>query len=401
MGFSLPTFLRRAAPESLRAYFSARRHATFDNVDWSMKPAVLHAELVKRTDGLPEADRERAILDFERVEQLRDETGQIAIQSVIGPDSAPLLAAIQALPGAEARGLLLLTTDAALFDRALATAYAGRLWHGQSWSRYPVGKGEVAASEGDVEALRVALSALFQKHDGSGRRLKMDIFERRALRDDKRTAPPTVQYSAYVQALPETSLEFDGEEPTPRIRRPAVEAAICHDRELGQIEVVAKGGRPMRDGIAAAFVRSVLHGKDVPEPIKQQPVNLTPLLTAGELAYDQADGIKDVRVTRLRLARFGTASGRLTIEIDGEGPLDLARTSAAWFGAANPLTSGDWVPSAATLRFVFHPEKEGAKEKTISVQMTYPNGSNLKDHLLRHQFAVNKCLSRLGIVATR
>ena len=111
----------------------------------------------------------------------------------------------------------------------------------------------MAALEGEV-------GRLFKAFDGSGRKLKIEYFERRGRWPEGKTASPIMHYSIYVEGLPESGIEFEGEhdEPTRRTRRPVVEAAICYEPDGGQIDIVAKGGRPVREKIAHSFTACML-----------------------------------------------------------------------------------------------------------------------------------------------
>ena len=81
--------------------------------------------------------------------------------------------------GSEARGLFVLITDEEAFDHALATAYAERMRHGRSWSGYCL-PAPLAPSKNpsDIALLEDDLSALFHQFDGTGRKLKIESFER-------------------------------------------------------------------------------------------------------------------------------------------------------------------------------------------------------------------------------
>jgi hypothetical protein len=96
---------------------------------------------------------------FERVEQLSDEFGQRALQSVVEQDEV-LLRQLHSCNGSESRGLFVLITDEEAFDHALATAYAERMRHGRSWSGYCLSAplipsknpSDIALLEGDLSA---------------------------------------------------------------------------------------------------------------------------------------------------------------------------------------------------------------------------------------------------------
>ena len=102
------------------------------------------------------------------------------------------------------------------------------------------------------------MRAIFMKLDGSGRKLSIDRFER----DRPGTSGRFTQYTVFVEGLPQASNEFEADRLVPRARRPVFEAALCHDPELGTIDVVCKGGRGVRLDLARAFVHRLLGSRE-------------------------------------------------------------------------------------------------------------------------------------------
>jgi hypothetical protein len=87
MSFSLPRFLGRTPSESLEPYFAARGFSGFDAVEWRAKPKQFLRVLLAAIEALPEQEREHVFDDFERVDQLCDEAGQVALRWVLASDS--------------------------------------------------------------------------------------------------------------------------------------------------------------------------------------------------------------------------------------------------------------------------------------------------------------------------
>jgi hypothetical protein len=144
-----------------------------------------------------------------------------------------------------------LLADEEAFDHALATAYAERMRRGRSWSGYRLPAHLVPSKNPtDIALLEADLSNLFHRFDGSGRKLKIDCFERRMCDPKGATLAQVIHYSVYIEGPPECSLEFDREEPKRRTRRPVIEAAICCDPVSGTLDIVSKGGRPLREDCA-------------------------------------------------------------------------------------------------------------------------------------------------------
>jgi hypothetical protein len=301
--------------------------------------------------------------------------------------------------GIEARGLLVLLTNAEAFDHALATAYAERMRHGRSWSGYclpaPLAPSK---SPSDIAILEADLSALFREFDGTGRKLKVDWFERRTCDLKGAALGQVIHYSVYVEGLPECSIEFDSEEPRCKTRRPVIEAAICCDPVSGVLDVVSKGGRPLREEIAKSFAERLLGSGTKLTPVARRDFDLNRLKRLAAFPTDPVDGVKSVEVVLLRLRNAGSQFGYVTIEIDDAERGDIHAKSALWFGDSDPLRRPDWQVTQAKLKIGFHPDAVGKRAKTINVELRAPNGSNLKDQTRRHQIISEKYLARWGLI---
>jgi len=349
-------------------------------------------------ESLPERDRERVFEDFERVEQLSDEIGQRALQSLVEQDEV-LLRQLHSCHGSEARGLFVLLTDEEAFDHALATAYAERMRHGRSWSGYCLPAPLTPSKNpSDIALLEGDLSALFHQFDGTGRKLKIESFERNTADFPGDPCRQIIHYSVYVEGLPECSVVFEGDEPKRRTRRPVIEAAICCDPVSGMLDIVSKGGRPLREEIAQSFAEHLLDSETTLTPVSRRDFDLDRLKRLAAFPTDPVDGVKSVEVTLLRLRNTAGGFGRVTIDVDDTEHGDIHASSACWFGDSDLLRRPDWQVTQAKLKIAFYPEAKGKRAKTINVELRAPNGSNLRDQTRRHQVVSEKYLARWGLI---
>ena len=385
-------------PSDLHGYFGARAILFSEQVDWTAKSSALVESVKTAIEALTERERERVFEDFERIDQLSDDIGQRALQSLIEQNEA-LLRRFHSCNGSEARGLFVLLTDEEAFDYALAAAYAERMRHGRSWSGYclpaPLAPSK---SPSDIALLEADLSALFREFDGTGRKLKVEWFERHTCDPKGAALGQIIHYSIYVEGLPECSIEFDREEPKRRTRRPVIEAAICCDPGTGMLDVVSKGGRPLREDIAKSFADRLLDSETALTPVSRRDFDLDRLKRLAAFPTDPVDGVKSVEVTLLRLRNTASGFGRVTIEIDDAEHGDIHARSARWFGDFDLLRRPDWQVTQAKLKIAFYPEAKGKRAKTINVELRAPNGSNLKDQTRRHQIVSEKYLARWGLI---
>jgi hypothetical protein len=137
MHFSLPRFLRRVPSESLATYFEARGLNAVAKIQRSAAGQHGVERVRQAIEALPESEFLRIYDDFDRVSQLADDTGQLALHSMIG-GASKLLEALSDVDSREGRALLVLLGQPDAFDRALSAAYTERLIDGKYWDRFRV-----------------------------------------------------------------------------------------------------------------------------------------------------------------------------------------------------------------------------------------------------------------------
>ena len=213
--------------------------------------------------------------------------------------------------------------------------------HGRSWSGYCL-RAPLAPSKNpsDIALLEADLSALFHQFDGTGRKLKIESFERNTADFPGGPCRQIIHYSVYVEGLPECSVVFEGDEPKRRTRRPVIEAAICCDPVTGTLDVVSKGGRPLREDIAKSFAEHLLDSETTLTPVSRRDFDLDRLKRPMPFPTDPSDGIKSVEVTLLRLRNTARGFGRVTIEADDTEQHDddcVGRAGVLFFGAPRAI----------------------------------------------------------------
>jgi hypothetical protein len=396
MGFNLWHFLRRSPRAALREYFDAKLTSFKEAIDWDAPDGALLRAIFSAIEGA--ADRDSITADLEQVDKLCNEIGQVALQTIAAVDS-DLLDQLYCAEGDEARAISVLLRDRELFDHALALAFANGLLNGRSWSAFVVR--DPATPRSDPETLTAFerdVSDIFLRVDGSGRKSKIDPFDRPALAGDSSLASRTIHYCIYTEGLPESHLEFVGIEPRRQTRRLVHEGAISYDPERRTLDVITRGGKAVRTEIAQCFAREVLNIKDRIQPVVARRFTLDGLKRIRGFPVDEADGIKTVKVFLLRLASQSSRNGRVSVETDPTDRTDLHASCAEWFGDADPLQRFEWQVIQAKLRIVFQPEPGRTREKSVTIDLRAPNSSNLKEQIGRHLLISRKYLARWGLV---
>ena len=398
MAFNLPQFLRRTPRDSLKSYFAFRSIGLAVGFDWSAAQRVFLDALRAAVENLPDGERERVYQDFEHADMLADEPGQLAIRSLFS-ENGPFVLAVEGMDNSEARSLAALMENEAFFRKALVARLADRLRTGRSWSGFLIAPTAGSIREGQIAAglasFEADIRAIFMKLDGSGRKLSIDRFER----DSPSTSRRITQYTVFVEGLPQANNEFEAERLVPRTRRPVFEAALCHDPELGTIDVVCKGGRGVRLDVARAFGHQLLGLESDPKAVRLRNVYLDGLKSRMSFASDPRDGLRRVAVTLLRLNDTDGSFGRITLEVASEAnDEDIWTRSGEWWEDFNPLTYSNWSVNQASLRIEFHPENESGPAKVMTVDLRVPHGTNLKDLPRRYATVIEKNLLRWGLL---
>jgi hypothetical protein len=382
----------------LKAYFDDRGYDR-TNIDWDDSQSRLIEQIRNVIDGLGEHDRHRVFDEFERVSQLTDEVGQVALWSTLA-EAPEFLKVISEVDSHEGRALLALLRRPDAFEQALSVAYAERLQYGRSWSRFSVGKSPTPDHcHAARDTLSKEISGIFEAFDGSGRKVVIDIFERAGTGLLENPSDRLVQYTIYIEKLPESSLEFAEDGPSRRTVRPAREAALCLDPRAGILDVLSEGGKDLRQKIASAFVRIVLGDEAGPQPVPRRDFYLDRLKRPIGFPTDPRDRITNVAVRQLVLAASDCKFGRVTIDVGRSNDEDIYATCERWFGDAEPIGRLDWRVVEAKIRTVFEPEEAGRRKKIVTAVLRMPNTSNLKNQTWRHQLVSQKYLERWGLAA--
>jgi hypothetical protein len=397
MHFSLPKFLRQVPSASLAAYFEVRGLNAIADVQRNASGRQGVERVRQAIEALPERELLDLYDDFDRVCQLTDDIGQVALRAMI-EDHPKLLRALSDIDSHQGRALLVLLGQPDAFNRALSAAYAERLINGKYWDRFKVVGFVSAHPPLDLaENLSREIQNLFHAFDGSGRRVFIDHFDRRLGPLFASASDRLIQYTVYVEALPESSLEIGDDGPERRTLRPVREAALCLDSGSGVLDVMSKGGRRLRERIANAFGQLAVGDASKIERVQRREFHLDRLKRPIPFPTEQVDGIDTVKVTRLALAPLNESYGRLTIEIAKTSEEPIYSVSKRWLGWAEPIERVDWRVVEANLRIAFHPETGGGRGKIINVSLRSPNSSDLRNQTWRHQLISEKYLVLWGI----
>lgn len=378
-------FIRHASPERLKEYFTQAKIAVND-VDWSQDQTIVAKNVIQLVDHLSDSDKARLRVDAERVCHMADDIGQAALLSVVKDQST-----FTSLSNGIERSHWVYLNDPDSFRHAEDIRYADQYRHGKNWSGFKVDAGiNLATDSASLATFTAKLKSLF----GLGDKVKLELFERTTVDDDGNDIN-IVQVMIYQEGLPDSYLEFQGDDVVSRIRRPVSEDAITYDSGSGVIEVVAARSE-RRNTIAKAFTEDLLKQTES-EDVPLRRYDLAPLMQNQALDWDASDGIESVQIVMLKLKDLA-GDGRIQLEVPAKNQMDFHDYAQEYFGEHNPLLSGSFVPTQARISIRFHPENNSNRCKVLPVKITMPNGCDLRSRTEKERLIGEKYLTRWGLL---
>jgi hypothetical protein len=394
---AITSFLRKTPITRLQDYFQAGGFTSLAPVDWSKPEPEVVEPLVKAVDSMSEQEKQRVILDAERVAALADEPGQNALQNVVRNRIV-----FDTLEGANNRSLWVFLNEHDRFRLAEEVRYNDERRRGRSWSGFQVEKDcTVRRDLVSVAAFHKAIRDRFETPH-----VHVDIFDRhRVILDDQEC--DLVQVAVYREGRPEDRLGFDANSTlSRRIVKPVFEAALTYEPATGVIEVVANTLEDRRD-LTAYMARDLLGIEFKEERIPLREYDLSMLLKPFDFPTDPDDGIIGVTVKELRFMELGERSERITLETTSGAErsiwemaekrigLDIGGT-----GHVLPIASGapEWIITRARFTIKFRPGRDGGRGKSLTLTVTMPHGCNLKDMTPHERLIGEKYLRNWGIL---
>jgi hypothetical protein len=229
----------------------------------------------------------------------------------------------------------------------------------------------VSQAEADVSAFKAEVCQFHRRRDGSGISCEVEFAERR---QDK-----SIQVAVYIQGLPNNGTEFVNGRFMRRISNPALEAAIVYDESNGHTSTVTRGGKEVHEALRESFAQRLLKIEPKFDLVRKRSFFLDSLKTPQALAPDPALRVKAVRVRRLKLAPPATGSGLMTVEAPSGAPeISVYDLGNSWFSERSRVY-GKFTVVHATISMHFNAPAGAKRARTLNIELTRPNSSNLKD----------------------
>ena len=323
--------------------------------------------LVAGTDEITEG----ILAAFVRAETMATERGRNALFSAAS-DSPEIVKELAQLQSDRERAFWMITTHPALFREGEERRFFDYHSEGLRGRHYRTQPDLTVSREAaDVAAFKAQLSEFHQRRDGSGASCAVEF--------TGRGKEGAIQITIYLQGLPNHNVEFVSGEFQRRISSPALEQAVVYEPITGETSIVAKGGAKVHEALREAFARRLLKIDPKFDGVRKRGFLLDMLKTPQPLAPDPSLGVAAVRVRRLKLAPPSIGSGALIVEAPAGAPnrsvYDLGNS---WFVERSSVFRKFTVIQALiSMHFAIPPGRKRAK--TLNIELTKPNTSNLRD----------------------
>ena len=392
--YELRKFLRHVAHEVLKEYFE--RIGWEPNVDWKQLTKGKVDPLFAAIQNAPEAARAQINEDFQQINGMATEGGIRTIieegrfrrldlgnelKDVGGLHNKVLRVFLDHPSGNDRPSIL---NVASRFNKA--DNLAGRSWQVRSGvPEVPHAKApddEIAKRlEAGRKRLADALASYYQVKEGRGYGCEVHHFER-----DNR-----LYWFAYVRDYDCVNQEWGQDSVIPRKCKPVFEVIFMHSNANRALDIYVKAAKKTVPDLQTLWARAVLGTEDLGTPPERGvEYELNILKTKREFSFRQADGIKDIRLSGLRLSLIGDKKNR-RIALSANTRKDPKVVYALMdqvFKAPGQVTGNqeDKDPrlsldvvnvTQAVINFVFVADTRGGK-KTITARVTHPNSCSLK-----------------------
>jgi hypothetical protein len=300
----------------------------------------------------------------------------------------------------------LATQDREIFDHIVSAAHALKGLGTRSWDAFRITRREpVAAAIGDAVRLgefKVAIEHVLKQHNRrvpAYRTFSIGHFEYAVPSRSSHSRRPWAQVNVYAQTAPQAH-EILVNDQLRRISLPGLyRASIIFDPTRSTIEVVAKGGRPVRDDLVDAFCKTFLPSDVSIERLARRQINFELFGSKPSFDLRPHDPVSDCVVDEIRLVPPGSEGGLITLECKRQARRirDVYTSAAIWFGGGSPIGNGGWQIVGIRLRLTFKPDRIGKSARIVTIELKSPMGTTLRENTDADHAAAEKLFRRWQI----
>ena len=383
--------IRNTPVPGLKRYFSERFGNGITNgelfPDWNGNAFSVTRRLLKAFPAFDQKIHATMSMDFDRVFEMTDESGQQAIAGVL-PDQKEW----KFLENAYDRAMWLFLNDLGRFRQAEEVRFAEHNRQGRRWSGF-VGPRELTASRTPEhrQEFEERVCTLFKTEHA---RLELYDRFRFGLQGERQSLTQAV---IYREGLPNGLLEFKNGELSLRSYRPVLEAVITYDQESGAIEVVGQDSRS-RPRLARLFAEVILRQRILGVFLPLRQYDLSSLKVPRRFPTDPEDGISHISVMNLALYHEKIPHASFIVNLNHRCELTPYEYSEQGLDGQGPLGRPEFKIFQAVLSVHFRPDRHNRSGKSIPLKLTLPNGCDLKGKTEKERLICGKYLPRWGLV---
>jgi len=341
--------------------------------------------------ALPEkACRELEIVLHEIGEMTNEDGVKAIVEEAVRQERHDLIAELEAFESRHDKAVWTHIRAADVWDLAVRFARADSL----SRMRYWITRIDIPAVEPDVSGetiaeLEQALSAFFLATQARGRHCKIEHYVR---------ASGVDSFFCYLDDYADTYINFDEQGDYARTpERRAFELVFAYDRTHGALDMFVRGGRKVYVPLQEIFCRVILSEEIEPENRNSHPYELNDLISRDfHFPTSPDDGIKNIRVRRLRLAIKGMSKRRITFEANPDADVNDIYDMMDEYLNRKRIPASIVNVTQVGFRFEFDPEDPDLP-RSLSFDVSYPNSTNLKSKPDRLRELGQKYLKQWGV----
>ena len=386
---SYKSLFRKTSSKRLQIYLKKRIADFPESFDWTQQSTALVSALEEKIHSLPLALKDELIGEIGGIIELTDWAGQKAIEEICRARKIDL----DSCEGAHDRALMLALDHYTVFEQAFSEASFRRRTGGKHWTNYSFDRDGNAPNLND-EADRESFIANIRSILEIDPRRDSDADWYEALKQIGNDTRRTYQATIYIEEQNESRLGF-GAQGISRHTVPRVgEIGLSYDPEDACLEICAPGRKKQHDEFARAFAAQFFNAKVEPVPVPYREIDFSRLRSDQNFVRELKDRIEHYEVSELVF--FGQAGRKASFEKRGtdETIFEFLKQD---FGDQSPLRKPGWNINGATIRIVRSPVSGKGRKKTITVDLKFPNRTNIRNRTEEDREFIMKLFERWRI----
>jgi len=382
-------FIRNTPEEDLKNFLVGNDIIEVsDNFKWDGKSKKYHNDLFCFIWNCEDGKKQNLFDTIDRVHGMSDELGQNALCCVIGANKDFL-----DQKSDHARSLWAYTNHPEKFKTAEYFSSYDNKRKSKEWNAFVGPKDrEIDKSEENIAKFK----NLVLEHFNISKKLQIE-FNSRSKEDVDGNEFKVCSLMAFHDDLPKSIQAFDQDKVVTKYFSPAKDFSISYEPASGLIEVISNS-KDNREFLAKKFANIFLKSADDKFEIRLKKYNLAKFKSYQDLMkdVDLKDGIEDIKVTLIKLKPLNSKNST-TLESPFSEKRTIYEIAENWFAGNNPLSSSFEIKKVK-LSIKFKADTKNPRGKLIHVNITDPNGCDLKDRTEKEKIIGDKYLEKWGIV---